>query len=321
MSENKQYYIGIDGGATYIRVAVSDCEGNILSHIKHYGGAAIYKNDNPQKNMHDAIMKALEKADVRPSEIFAIGAGIACFDSEEDLKWVNTLIDIDGLDCTVNYVNDSVVAHFGAFHDESGIIAICGTGSIVLGVDEFGCKIRNFDFDNYAYSAARHLTQNLINRVVKKENDLSDREVVSELLNFFGMESVDEIEPLASVGKELKDRAKQKQFGEFAKFITDNALRGSRLSQIVCNDAAGEICYAIELVGNHFNHSVVDVSLIGSVANSKYIFERISEILFEKGYRLKQDVLLPEFGGVILALKSAGVMVDETKLERLRSFM
>ena len=116
----KQNFIGIDGGATYIRVVIADYDGNILSHIKYHGGAAIQKNDNPQENMRDAIILALKQANVHPESIIAIGAGISSYDDDEDLVWVNTLIDIEDLNCPIMYVNDAEIAHVGAFNEKSG---------------------------------------------------------------------------------------------------------------------------------------------------------------------------------------------------------
>lgn len=316
----KQNFIGIDGGATYIRVAVADYEGNILSHIKYQGGAAIQKNEHPQENMRNAVLLALEEANVCPEDVIAIGAGISGYDGEEDLVWLNTLIEIKGFNCTIKYVNDAEIAHIGAFNEKGGIIAICGTGSIVFGMDEYGNKIRNYDFDVYAHSAARHLTQKFINRVVNGENDITDDDILAELSKFLNIESIEAISMFASDENGLKRTRNPKRFGEFAKYITEYALRGSRLAQIVCKDSADEICSSIELVGKHFNPNIVDVALVGSVANSKYIFDYINETLSKKGYNVKHNVLSPELGGIILAMKASGIIVDETKLENLRKF-
>ena len=316
----KQNFIGIDGGATYIRVVIADYDGNILSHIKYHGGAAIQKNDNPQENMRNAIILALKQANVHPESIIAVGAGISGYDDDEDLVWVNTLIDIEGLNCPIMYVNDAEIAHVGAFNEKSGVIAICGTGSIVFGMDKFGTKIRNYEFDDYACSAARHLTQKFINHIANNENDLTDDALLTELIKFFDINNISEISMLVADSKEFKRTCNPKQFGEFAKYITDYALRGSRLAHIVCKDSADEICRSIELVSKHFNPNIVDVALVGSVANSRYFSEYINEILSAKGYNIKHNVLLPEFGGIILAMKTSGIIVDETKLNNLRKF-
>lgn len=314
---DRNILIGIDGGASNIRVAVSDLNGNLLSHIKWDGGAAIQKNVNAKENMNNAVTLALESADVRPEQVAAIAAGISGYDSRKDLSWIENLIDIEALSCPKIYVNDAVIAHIGAFGANSGIIAICGTGSVVFGMNENGEFVRNYDLNDYAYSASRHLTQNFINRTLKHEYDSTDEAVVAALLKHFDIPAVSYLSEFSSEGKELNNRSDPKLFGNFAKFITEGALNGSVLSRLVCNQAALEVCNSIELVSNHFNKPIPDVALVGSVANSKYIFEFISNTLSERGYRVKKNIPLPEVGALLLSMKSIGIVANEVILNNL----
>ena len=41
--------LGIDGGGTYIRTAIVDLEGNLLSYVTWTGGAFIHKDANAKK--------------------------------------------------------------------------------------------------------------------------------------------------------------------------------------------------------------------------------------------------------------------------------
>lgn len=47
-------------------------------------------------------------------------------------------------------VSDAVVAHVGAFRGDPGIVAICGTGSLVFGVTAAGEQISNYECVHYA---------------------------------------------------------------------------------------------------------------------------------------------------------------------------
>ena len=74
--------LGIDGGGTYIRTAIVDLEGNLLSYVKWTGGAFIHKDANAKENVRRAVLLALEKADRTLSDIVAATAGVAGYDSE-----------------------------------------------------------------------------------------------------------------------------------------------------------------------------------------------------------------------------------------------
>src|SRR5947209_5935704 len=156
MFMSQDIVVGIDGGGTHTRVMVMDFFGNVLSYVEK-GSASLHKDLHAKQNVHQALTEALTVAQRDLHQVRGVAAGIAGYDSESDLDWVETLTDMEGLSCPRWHVNDAVVAHYGALMARPGIVAISGTGSIILARTEDGHYLRNYDFRHYAASAARFI--------------------------------------------------------------------------------------------------------------------------------------------------------------------
>lgn len=154
MRDSKDIVIGIDGGGTTTRVMVSDLSGNVLSYVEK-GAACLYKDLMARENVTQAIIEALAIGERELGHVRAVAAGIAGYDKESDLSWVESLTDVEGLHCPKWHYNDTVAALYGSFLMKPGIVGISGTGSIIAAITESGEYLRNYDFHHYASSAAR----------------------------------------------------------------------------------------------------------------------------------------------------------------------
>ncbi|WKL01130.1 hypothetical protein Q0F98_30805 [Paenibacillus amylolyticus] len=65
-------------------------------------------------------------------------------------------------------VNDTHIAHTAAFDGEPGIVAIGGTGSLILGRTEQGAWLRNDQFGHYAPTAARFLAYDTVHSIPRR---------------------------------------------------------------------------------------------------------------------------------------------------------
>lgn len=303
---NKQLIMGIDGGGTYTRVLVTDLEGNLVSHVKHQGGASFHKN----KNAINDVQNAIKETKVCLEDVCCVVCGIAGYDKEADLVWVNELTNLEELKTIKLNYNDGVIAHAGALLGKEGIIAIAGTGSIVLGLNEEGHYIRNYDFKHNANAASRLLSYNFTHRVLAKETNESDQDVVEKLLQHFHVSSLKELSKIGSHAFNLDTQARDLHFGNFTKNITEAALQGSQLSQKICEETAFNIATGIQLVASTFEAVQIPYALIGSVANSSYIKEHIQKYL-PSSFRYIQKPMLPEVGAIILGMKALKITVGE----------
>lgn len=312
---NSKYILGLDGGGTYTRVAVTDINGNLRSYIEWKGATSIKKDKNAKENVFNAIHEAVKKADCGLGDIIGLTAGVGGYDSENDLEWVRGLTDIDGLACPVQSVNDAVVAQKGAFLLEPGIIAISGTGSIIFGITEANEHIRNYDFHHYAATAARFLSYDSVYKMIAGETDQTDGDFVNTVLKHFKVTDLTALAKLGAKGFVEENTQRMKLFGDLAPAVTDAALSGSRLAEQICGKAAADLVTGVKLVGACFESDSVSVALIGSVANSIFIKNKITESLNKmdnnKNYRLVAEPALPPvLGAVIMTMQSHQISLD-----------
>lgn len=311
--------IGIDGGGTYTRVMVADTEGRVLSYVER-GASSIHKDLQARENVYQALEQAQQESERNACDVAALAAGIAGFDTKEDLIWVEQLTEFPGLNCVKQHVNDAVVAHSGALISEPGIIVISGTGSIIFAVTEDGKQIRNYDLHQYAASAARFLAYDATYELLAGNTRENDLQLVQSMLQFWGVSSVDELSELALKGFITDRRERNRRFAELAPTITEFALKRSTLAQSVCNRAVHQIMVGVEILASYFSQSEVKVALIGSVVNSDY-FQQQLEFRMKKGnnkmYRIVSPAFSPVSGAVIMALKQLGIIITPQLLENL----
>ncbi|RJX37441.1 ATPase [Paenibacillus pinisoli] len=317
MHMSKPAVIGIDGGGTHTRVLVCDLAGRQLAYVDSPRAASIYKDSNAAQNVRHSIAEALAAAAIRPEEVRCVAAGIAGYDKPEDLGWVAELTALPGLHCPKLHMNDAVAAHAGALEAKPGIVAISGTGSIILGITGSHEHIRNYDFHHYAHSAARFLAYDAVYEVLAGHAAASDRALVESMLNHWNAADLRALAAIGRQGFQADNKERDKHFGQFAPFVTEAAQRGSTIAVDVCDRAIHQLKTGIEMIGASFESETVEVAYIGSVIRSGYVSSRLSEQLAQgsnKRYLAVEPALSPVAGAVLLAYQKLGAAAPEASL-------
>jgi len=314
--------MGIDGGGTHTRVAITNTDGHLLSFVEWNGSANVLKDPNAKDNIISAIQEALKKANGTLSDVTGFCAGIAGsgYDLESDTAWVK-MLRMNGLRCQAEHTGDSVIANIGAFLHKPGIIAISGTGSIVLGITETGARIRNYDYHHNGATAARFISYNTVFKILANEFDDTDKDLVSATLEYFGAEDIATLAKMGARGFVADKTLRDKQFSGFAPTITGYALQGSKLAQYICNDTAANIVTGIKLVGSCFSSSAVSVALVGGVACSAFINDAVKQLLCagdkNNRWRIVKPAVPPVLGAVVMAMQSSGVILNDKVLTNI----
>lgn len=311
--------IGIDGGGSYTRVMVCDMHGQVVAYAEG-GASSIHKDRNAVENVRSTIRSALADAGCGPEAVVSLCAGLAGYDSEADLEWVEALTTVEGLDGPRQHVNDAVIAHAGAFLGEPGIVVVSGTGSILFAITEDGTQRRNYDFRHYAASAARFLAYDAVFELLAGHLDASDGRLVQDILHYWGESDIERLRSTAAGGF-LDDRQERdKRFGQMAPIVTEAALQGSHLARFVCDKALHEIAVGIELLGSCFRNDAVAVAGIGSVINSPYMKSALADKLRSgrhKHYSLADPTLSAVAGAVLMAFQQIGAPLGPETLRQI----
>ena len=291
--------LGIDGGGTYTRVAVTDETGRLLCYVNHKGASSMHKDAKARENVEAAIGEALKGAGCHLKDILALGAGIAGFDEQEDEVWVRQLTEIKGLACPRIHVNDAVIAHSGAFYEKPGI----------FGITEKGRQLRNYNFGHYT-GAARHLSLKAVFEMITGAADQTDGALMKGLLEHFGARDIAALADMASREFVPDYRTRMKLLGDAAPKVTDAAAQGSALARRVCDETAALHLTGIRLLGACFGLEDIPVALIGGVINSSYMKEAICRGFSGRSNRryILTDPALPAvLGAVWMAMGQAGL--------------
>lgn len=317
---NKKAVIGIDGGGTYTRVVITDLEGNILSTALQ-SGSHPEKNRNAKENVRGAIKEAILKADIKEKDIRMVVGGFAGLNSKEDLVWAEEFTDIEELRCTRMHINDAVIAQEGAFLGDSGIIAICGTGSIVLGRDERGGLIRNYDFQHNARAGSRYFSYDALFDLMIRESEDSENEFMQEILRFWEAEDIEDLSKvlyhkLAHINIDVIQK-----LSEMAPIVINYAEKGNEGCRKVCDNIAKSLSVGINLVASQFSEDIVSVAFTGGVFKSNYIRQLMKDNLTVDNYYKQFSIIEPKvspcIGAVLIAYKELGISLEETLLSNL----
>lgn len=120
---------------SHTRVALADENGKVLSYVQK-GGCNRYHDANAEQDVLEGIAEAIRIAGLEVEQIASIQAGMAGLDQPEDTVWAEALLAQTGILGRISAVNDTHIAHTAAFGGEPGIVAIGGTGSLIMGKTE-----------------------------------------------------------------------------------------------------------------------------------------------------------------------------------------
>jgi glucosamine kinase len=313
--------VGIDGGGTYTRAMVADLTGHVLAYAQT-GPASPNKSDRALENVQQAIRDVVLRAGHTLENVVELVAGIAGMDSPGDQEWATRFTALPGLNCPRLQVNDAVVAHAGALQGQSGIIAISGTGSIVLGVTEEERQIRNYDFGHYAHSAARYLGYDAIYRILVGDTQAQDAELVREVCVFWNVLDIKALRSLGIEGFVPERHERIRVMGELACLVTEAAWNGSPLARSVCDSAATALGMGIRLVGSCFQEPRVPVALCGGVVRSRYMQQAMADVLARRGdrmYKIVDPAFSSAIGAVLMAMKQHGIVMTDAILSNVGS--
>lgn len=138
------YVIGIDGGGSKTICLVAGADGRILGEGR--GGPANYLKEGlyiAKNSLREAISGALEQAGLDKQQIQAVCAGLAGMDRPDDRRVMQRVFEELLPVPHLVLENDAFVALVGATNGQPGVIVISGTGSIALGVNGRGQRVRS----------------------------------------------------------------------------------------------------------------------------------------------------------------------------------
>lgn len=317
--QSKNFVIGIDGGGTYVRVLLVDDNSKKIVELKTNGGANPEKNPNAKENVQKAIEKVIKKAAIRTKDIKVVVGGIAGINSKKDLIWANEFLEIKNLTCKKLLLNDTIVAGKGAFKDDTGILVVAGTGSMVTGFTEKGHIITNREHKNHdARAGAVKLSIDAVLELANKKILKEDENFAKEVLSHHKVNSIEELKE--KVVNKLKENNPElmEQMGKMSKIVTNNAKNGSPMAERICKKALENLLLGVNLVSEEFSTKEIKVTVMGGVIEDNYMNDSFMKLLKNdiKTYVVQKAYQTPVEGAVKIAIKELKSLQKEEEKER-----
>ena len=135
--------LAIDGGASRTRCIAIQRSGRILGEAESGPSNHLQQSDESiEQRLTEVTEQTLQSASLSKSDITCLSAGLAGVDYDGyGAEPMNKLFHRLGFThCLVH--GDMVIAHAAALGMQPGIVVIAGTGSVILGIDDTGCRVR-----------------------------------------------------------------------------------------------------------------------------------------------------------------------------------
>jgi N-acetylglucosamine kinase-like BadF-type ATPase len=140
------FVLGVDGGQTTTKCVLANFQGEIIGRGTGGGLTHLATGDGQERLVHalrEAIASAWRGAGMAPQQIQAIVLGLTgveagTIEASTVVELLPTIVDAR----RVEVHSDAFTALIGAHLGKPGIIAIAGTGSIVLGINAQGERAR-----------------------------------------------------------------------------------------------------------------------------------------------------------------------------------
>jgi glucosamine kinase len=299
---------------------VADLDGNVLGFARSEG-AHPNKNHTPGDNVRSAILDALEDAATSVEAVRYTVGGFAGVNAPEDQTWARQFLADSGLEENMQVHNDAVVAQFGAFLGGPGIMAVSGTGSIVVGKTESGRIVRNYDFHHEEEASARFLSYSVIYDLITRDAGPENRALLEGVLEFWDLQTVDDLRNLAACGFGNDRIEARNRLSEMGELVTAEAASGTPIAVHACGKVIDTLGTGIGLVSAVFSSEVVPLALVGGVARNPFTQNLIHQYLDDgktnKSYLYQQPKLSPVLGAVLYALREVKGHAPEDVVERL----
>ena len=300
-----KYLIGMDGGGTKTKCALTDIELNpVYETVGGPSNFLVIGIDKVSETILNLLNDCTSSKNISSNDIEAIVLGTTGGGRRNDAELLEKKIFEDAKQKSISInkfrvESDARIALEGSFSGKAGSILIAGTGSIMFGKDEAGEIHRVGGFGRFIgdEGSGYRIGRIGLNAVARYFDGRSKSTKIADLL-----------EQEFSIGSSetLITEVYRNNFNiaAVAPLVFDAAESGDKIAQRILEDEADELLLHISAMKIKLDVQLLKVSLIGSLLTTANYF---SYLFNEKVIRRFDDVKIkeaehsPEFGAALMA--------------------
>lgn len=307
-----------DSGGTHTRALVAMSTGKVLG-TGFSGGAnafAIGKRA-ASENLRRALRLAIQDAGVKASRLSGIVVGTASVTSDgKNAAPIEAELRTFLSNKCVRIVGDARIALEGALAGKPGVVAVAGTGSIVLGRSARGTFVRVGGWGPLAgdEGSAQWLGRRALQEAAHCADKVSPRSMLLDLIcSHFYLQRFDDIldiiydHPMTSA-----------ELGTLAPLVTEAADKGDRIAHELVRDGACALALQVVTAARRLRMKLPLISHQGSMFNARRHFrtsfsKEVQRLLPQA--RFTGPRLPPIGGAFLLALADAKIKISPSVID------
>lgn len=250
------YFLGIDGGGTRCRAALSDESGQLIGRAIAGPANILTDPEGTLKNIIEAAAAAFEDARVaKDFQDLSVVLGLAGTNVGTAVDYLQENLPFSQFEI----VHDGVIALEGAIGPEDGAIGILGTGSaFVVRKDGAIQSLGGWGFKAGDFGSGARLGQALVQEALLAADGIKPQ---TPLLNALLERYSNKPEELANFAAE----ARPGDFGSLVGLLVEYGKQGDECARQLFKDAAGVVDLTLDEVQRRLG-GAGKISLLGGVA-------------------------------------------------------
>ena len=313
----------MDGGGSRTRCAAFGLNGELLADIETGPSNHLQvERELVVQSLTEAVRTVMAKCARDLTDVICVSAGLAGVDvdgtgSDEMAKI------LEGLGFQRLVINgDMVIAHAGALGGDPGVIALAGTGSSILGVNESGERVKVggwgpiFGDEGSAY----RIGQEALRASARAFDGRGPTTALTDVINYtFGLNSFSE-----TLGAVYSNELKPRDIAALSRPVYAAAEAGDETARNIFLKAGEELADCVDAAIRRLkmDSTGCKISYQGAVLESCAIArESFSEqlIRIHSNCQLIPPMTSPLAGAYLLGLRSIGIVPGDEILSRLAS--
>ena len=279
---NEPPFMGIDGGGSKLRIAITDADLRSLASIESApANPSVIGHDKARALIRHEIAGALRQARLQPQDIAAAAIGIAGASNLHSEDWLLETAKPALPDALIVPSSDLEIALVGSLGQRQGILLLAGTGSAIYGVAPGGQRLQIGGWgyllgdEGSGYWIGSQLLRHIIARHDQGASSKDDA-LTRACMDVLGLTEPREL--IAWLYRSKEPPATR--IASLAELVLNAVTDGSKWAAICVESAAEQLARQVNLMRSRLNYENAPIAFAGGLLdNDNALSQRVTQRL------------------------------------------